>query len=63
MIENGKIYKYTNLINGMVYIGQATVRDISRGLTWKDITQQFKCPIRKNKLENQKIYQSIYGIV
>ena len=22
MIENGKIYKYTNLINGMVYIGQ-----------------------------------------
>ena len=63
MIENGKIYKYTNIINGMVYIGQTTVRDISRGLTWKDITQQFKCPIRKNKLENQKIYQSIYGIV
>ena len=30
---------------------------------WKNITQQFKCPIRKNKLENQKIYQSIYGIV
>ena len=22
MIENGKIYKYTNLINGKVYIGQ-----------------------------------------
>ena len=113
MIENGKIYKYTNLINGMVYIGQTkqtleqrdykhqiqlndntyfhraikkygrnnfslelvedigkeygiaknTVGDISRGLTWKNITQQFKCPIRKNKLENQKIYQSIYGIV
>ena len=44
-------------------IAKNTVGDISRGLTWKDITQQFKCPIRKNKLENQKIYQSIYGIV
>ena len=22
MIENGKIYKYTNLMNGKVYIGQ-----------------------------------------
>ena len=50
MIENGKIYKYTNLINGMVYIGQT-----------KQTLEQ--CPIRKNKLENQKIYQSIYGIV
>lgn len=44
-------------------IAKNTVGDISRGLTWKEITQQFKCPIRKNKLENQKIYQSIYGIV
>ena len=44
-------------------IAKNTVGDISRGLSWKDITQQFKCPIRKNKLENQKIYQSIYGIV
>lgn len=44
-------------------IAKNTVGDISRGLTWKDVTQQFKCPIRKNKLENQKIYQSIYGIV
>lgn len=44
-------------------IAKNTVGDISRGLTWKNITQQFKCPIRKNKLENQKIYQSIYGIV
>ena len=40
-----------------------TVGDISRGVSWKNITQQFKCPIRKNKLENQKIYESIYGIV
>lgn len=44
-------------------IAKNTVGDISRGLTWKNITQQFKCPIRKNKIENQKIYQSIYGIV
>lgn len=44
-------------------IAKNTVGDISRGLTWKNITQQFKCPIRKNKLENQKIYKSIYGIV
>lgn len=44
-------------------IAKNTVGDISRGVTWKDITQQFKCPIRKNKLENQKIYESIYGIV
>lgn len=44
-------------------IAKNTVGDISRGLTWKNITCQFKCPIRKNKIENQKIYQSIYGIV
>lgn len=44
-------------------VAKNTVGDISRGLTWKNITQQFKCPIRKNKLENQKIYESIYGIV
>lgn len=44
-------------------IAKNTVGDISRGLTWKNITQQFKCPIRKNKIENQKIYESIYGIV
>lgn len=44
-------------------IAKNTVGDISRGLTWKSITQQFHCPIRKNKIENQKIYQSIYGIV
>ena len=44
-------------------IAKNTVGDISRGLTWKNITQQFKCPIRRNKIENQKIYESIYGIV
>lgn len=44
-------------------IAKNTVGDISRGVSWKAITQQFVCPIRKNKIENQKIYQSIYGIV
>ena len=44
-------------------IAKNTVGDISRGITWKEITNQFKLPIRKNKLENQPIYNSIYGIV
>ena len=44
-------------------IAKNTVGDISRGLTWKDITQQFKCPIRKNKLGKQKNYQSVHSIV
>lgn len=44
-------------------IAKNTVGDISRGLTWKEVTSQFKLPIRKNKLENQPIYNSIYGIV
>lgn len=45
------------------HIAKNTIGDISRGITWKSITNQFICPIRKNKTENQKIYQSIYGIV
>lgn len=44
-------------------IAKNTVGDISRGLTWKEITQQFIYPIRQNKIKNQEIYQSIYGIV
>lgn len=44
-------------------IGKNTVGDISRGITWKIITHQFKLPIRKNKIENQVLYKSIYGIV
>lgn len=44
-------------------LGRNTIGDISRGITWKEITHQFKLPIRKNKLENQTIYNSIYGIV
>ena len=49
---------------GKLYgVAKNTIGDISRGISWKEITNQFKCPIRKNKKENQKIYQSIYGIV
>lgn len=44
-------------------VAKNTVGDISRGISWKDITHQFICPIRKNKKQNQPIYQSIYGIV
>lgn len=44
-------------------IGKNTVGDISRGITWKEITHQFNLPIRKNKINNQNIYNSIYGIV
>lgn len=44
-------------------LGKNTVGDISRGATWKEITSQFKLPIRKNKIENQQLYQKIYGIV
>lgn len=44
-------------------LGKNTVGDISRGITWKQITHQFKLPIRKNKIENQQLYQTIYGIV
>lgn len=44
-------------------IAKNTVGDISRGITWKEITNQFILPIRKNKIGNQQIYNSIYGIV
>lgn len=44
-------------------LGRNTIGDISRGITWKTITHQFKLPIRKNKLKNQETYKSIYGIV
>ena len=44
-------------------VAKNTVGDISRGISWKDITHQFVCPIRKNKLQNQEIYKSTYGIV
>ena len=44
-------------------VAKNTIGDISRGISWKEITGNFVCPIRKNKIENQKIYNSIYGIV
>ena len=44
-------------------VAKNTIGDISRGISWKEITNNFVCPIRKNKIENQKIYNSIYGIV
>lgn len=44
-------------------VAKNTIGDISRGVSWKEITHQFVCPIRKNKIQNQLIYQSIYGIV
>lgn len=55
MIENGKIYKYTNLINGMVYIGQ-TKQSLARR-DYKHLTQlndntYFHRAIKKYKREN-----------
>lgn len=44
-------------------VAKNTIGDISRGISWKEITNKFVCPIRKNKIENQSIYESIYGIV
>ena len=44
-------------------LGKNTIGDISRGITWKEITHQFELPIRKNKIKNQQLYQKIYGIV
>lgn len=40
-----------------------TIGDISRGISWKEITNNFICPIRKNKSVNQEIFNKIYGIV
>lgn len=44
-------------------VAKNTINDISRGISWKEITHQFNCPIKRNKKENQTIYKSIYGIV
>lgn len=44
-------------------VAKNTVGDISRGLTWKELTKDFIFPLRKNKKKNQEIYSSIYGIV
>lgn len=44
-------------------VAKNTINDISRGISWKEITHQFVCPIKKNKKDNQQIYTTIYGIV
>ena len=44
-------------------VAKNTIGDISRGISWKEITHQFIRPITSNKEENKKIFQSIYGIV
>lgn len=67
VIEICRLLCFTNITLeeiGKIYgVAKNTVGDISRGISWKEITQQFNCPIRKNKLINQEIYHSIYGIV
>ena len=50
-------------IASLIGIHSYTVGDISRGISWKEITLNFICPIRKNKLINQERYESLYGIV
>lgn len=45
------------------HVAKNTISDISRGLTWKEITSNFICPIRKNQKKNQEIYLLTYGIV
>lgn len=58
---------YTNIkledIGKKYGVAKNTIGDISRGISWKEITQNFVCPIRKNKLVNQEKYNSLYGIV
>lgn len=44
-------------------VAMNTVGDISRGISWKEITHQFVRPIRKNKEQNKSIFKAIYGIV
>lgn len=44
-------------------VAKNTIGDISRGISWKEITQNFICPIRKNKIINQETYNLLYGIV
>lgn len=57
--ENKKVSYIIEKFN----VKKNTIGDISRGLTWKIITQQFKCPIIKNKLINKTLFEKIYGIV
>lgn len=57
--EDKKISYITDKFN----VKKNTVGDISRGISWKKITKQFKCPIIKNKLINKTLFEKIYGIV
>ena len=40
-------------------VAKNTIGDISRGVTWKEITGKFICPIRRNKKANQEKYNSL----
>ena len=44
-------------------VAKNTIGDISRGLTWKETTEGFVFPLRKNKVINQKLLKENYGIV
>lgn len=57
--EEKKIKDITSKYN----IAKNTVGDICRGLTWKEITSKFKCPIIKNRLINKTLFEENYGIV
>lgn len=58
---------FSNLTNkqiGAKYnIHYNTISDISSGKSWKDITNKFILPIKKNKLKNKEFYEKYYGIV
>lgn len=59
LFENKKLSDFKEEYN----VSRNTVNDITRGLTWKEVTSQFVLPICKNKKINQEIYKNIYGIV
>lgn len=44
-------------------VAKNTIGDISRGLTWKEVTTNLIFPLRKNKIANQALLNEIYGIV
>ena len=54
---------FTNLTNKQIgekyNVHYNTIGDISNGKSWKNITKNFVCSIKKNKIENKKIYENI----
>lgn len=58
---------FSNLTNKQIgekyNIHYNTIGDISSGKSWKNITNQFICPIKRNKIKNKEIYLNHYGIV